>query len=221
MKKLILSALTVLLGSVVYVNAQSFEGKMTMMIEYEEVPEEMEPYIGMLPKETQMYVKGKKTRIEQNTMAGSNITIMDTETNKGYIVMNMMGQKAAYEMNAEDIKKAEEGPKPAITYKDETKEIAGYKCKKAELKYDGEEEPMVIWYTEEITDVYNQQYSGIGIKGAVMEYSVNANGMAMTMTVKEIKKEKISDDMFTVPAGYEIKPYSDLMKMGMMGGDED
>lgn len=198
------------------VNAQSFEGKMTMKIEYEEVPEEYEPYMSMFPKESQLYVKGKKTRIEQNTMGGSNITIMDSETGKGYMVMNAMGQKAAYELES-GVEKKDTSKLPTVTYKDETKEIAGYKCKKAELKYDGEEEAMTIWYTEEITDVYNQQYSGMGIKGSVLEYTVAANGMVMTMTVSDIKKEKVSDDKFSVPEGYEIKPYSELMKLGQGG----
>jgi GLPGLI family protein len=218
MRKLIWNAALIL--AVVFisanVNAQSFEGKMTMKIEYEEVPEEYEPYLSMFPKESQLYVKGKKTRIEQNTMGGTNITIMDSETGKGYMVMNAMGQKAAYELDNANAKE-EAAEKPVVTYIDETKEIAGYKCKKAELKYEGEEEPMVIWYTEEITDVYNQQYNGLGIKGAVMEYSVSANGMVMTMSVSEIKKEKVSDDKFTVPEGYEIKPYSELMKLGQGG----
>jgi hypothetical protein len=218
MQKLILNAAIAI--AVVFVganvNAQSFEGKMTMKIEYEEVPEEYEPYMSMFPKESQLYVKGKKTRIEQNTMGGTNTTIMDSETGKGFMVMNAMGQKAAYELESE-VDKKDTSKLPTVTYKEETKEIAGYKCKKAELKYAGEDEPMTIWYTEEITDVYNQQYSGIGIKGSVLEYTVAANGMVMTMTVSEIKKEKVSDDKFKVPEGYEIKPYSELMKLGQGG----
>lgn len=218
MRKLILNAAIAIAVDFIgaNVNAQSFEGKMTMKIEYEEVPEEYEPYMSMFPKESQLYVKGKKTRIEQNTMGGTNVTIMDSETGKGYMVMNAMGQKAAYELEG-GVEKKDTSKLPTVTYKDETKEIAGYKCKKAELKYAGENEPMTIWYTEEITDVYNQQYSGIGIKGSVLEYTVAANGMVMTMTVSEIKKEKVADDKFTVPEGYEIKPYSELMKIGQGG----
>lgn len=220
MRKLIFKS-AVVLAAVIFIgknaNAQStFEGKMTMKIEYEEVPEEYEPYMSMFPKESQLYVKGKKTRIEQNTMGGTNITIMDSETGKGYMVINAMGQKAAYELD-KTTEKNDDIKKPAVNYKDETKEIAGYKCKKAELKYEGEDEPMIIWYTDEITDVYNQQYNGLGISGAVMEYSVSANGMVMTMTVSEIKKETVSDDKFKVPEGYEIKPYSELMKIGQGG----
>ncbi len=218
MQKLILNAAIAI--AVVFVganlNAQSFEGKMTMKIEYEEVPEEYESYMSMFPKESQLYVKGKKTRIEQNTMGGTNITIMDSESGKGFMVMNAMGQKAAYELDS-GVEKKDTSKLPTVTYKEETKEIAGYKCKKAELKYAGEDEPMTIWYTEEITGVYNPQYTGIGINGSVLEYTVAANGMVMTMTVSEIKKEKVSDDKFKVPEGYEVKPYSELMKLGQGG----
>ncbi len=209
MKKKLLAVIYFALVSFV-INAQSFEGKMTIKIEYEEVPEEYEAYISMFPNESQLYVKGKKTRVEQNSMAGSNVTIMDSETGKGIILVNALGKKTAYEMTTADTKKGDD-KKPVITYVDETKEIAGYKCKKAELKFEGDDEVTVVWYTEEITDVYNQQYSGYGIKGAVMEYTVSANGMVMTMTVASISKETVSDDKFVIPEGYELKPYSDMM----------
>lgn len=223
MKKLILAIAVV--GLSVFTSqksiAQDFEGKMTMTIEYEEVPEEIEPYLSMLPKESTLYVKGTKTRIEQNTMGGSNITIMDSKTNKGYIIMNMMGQKSAFEMDGTDeavVKK--DTVKPEVKILDETKEIAGYKCKKATVKYSSEEEPMIVWFTEEIKGVYNQQYNGVGINGAIMEYTVNAQGMEMKMSITKISKETVSDDKFTVPEGYEIKSQKEMMKM-MGGGASD
>lgn len=202
--------------------AQDFEGKMTMTIEYEEVPEEIEPYLSMLPKESVLYIKGTKTRIEQNTMGGSNITIMDSKTNKGYIIMNMMGQKSAFELNgSDDADSKKDTVKPVVKVLDETKEIAGYKCKKATVKYADEEEPMVVWFTEEIIGVYNQQYNNVGINGAIMEYNVKAQGMEMKMTVSKISKEKVSDDKFTVPEGYEVKSYDELKKMsGQMTEEE-
>lgn len=201
------------------VEAQEFEGKMTLTIEYEEVPEEYEPYISMFPKESILYVKGKKTRIEQNTMGGSNITIMDSETNKGFMIMNAMGQKAAYELDGTQDKK-EDAKKPTVTLIDEKKVISGYNCKKASVKFDEEEDPIIVWYTDEITGVYNPQYSNLEIKGSIMEYSVKAQGMEMKMTITHISKEKVADDKFTVPAGYEVKPYSEMLKMAGGQGDK-
>ncbi len=223
MKKIFLAL--VVIGLSVFntqkLNAQDFEGKMTLSIEYEEVPEEIEPYLSMLPKESLLYVKGSKTRIEQNTMGGSNITIMDSETNKGYIIMNMMGQKAAYELDGTAANTTKKDTiKPEVKTLDETKEIAGYKCKKATIKYEAEEEPMTVWYTDEIKGVYNQQYNDIGLKGTIMEYTVEAQGMVMRMTISTISKEKVSDDKFTVPEGYEVKPYSEMMKMAGGAGDK-
>lgn len=223
MKKLILAIAVV--GLSVFNSqkstAQDFEGKMTMTIEYEEVPEEIEPYLSMLPKESTIYVKGSKTRIEQNTMGGSNITIMDSKTNKGYIVMNMMGQKSAFEMDGSDESVTKKDTvKPEVKVLDETKEIAGYKCKKATVKYPGEDEAMTVWFTEDIKGVYNQQYNSAGINGAIMEYNVNAQGMEMKMSISKISKEKVSDDKFVVPEGYEIKSQKEMMKM-MGGGTGD
>jgi len=216
MKKCFFTSLLVCLSvfSLSFANAQEFEGKITLKIEYEEVPEEYEPYINMFPKEMTTYVKGKKTCVEQNTMGGGTTTVMDSETGKGFMIMTMMGKKEAYEMSATDAGTKSE-TKPTITYTDETKEIAGYICKKAELKFEGEEEVMTVWYTEEIASGYNSHFPGI--KGFLMEYSVENRGMVMVMTVTSVSKETVSDSKFTLPEGVELKPYSDFIKAGQGG----
>jgi GLPGLI family protein len=196
-------------------SAQSFEGKMTMKIEYEEVPEEMESYVGALPKESVMFVKGKKNRTEQITMMGTQITIVDQETSAGIILMDMMGQKIAMKMDSQTNELNDSLGTPTITYKDETKEIAGYNCKKAEIKYTGEEDPMTIWYTEEIMSEGFNKFNSL--KGLPMQYTVTANGMVMTMTVTRVSKETVSDDKFVIPEGYTLKTKEELMKMATGG----
>lgn len=196
------------------VNAQSsFEGKITMKIEYEEVPEEYEPYMSMFAKEAITYVKGNKTRSEQASTMGSNVTIMNGETGEGVLLSSMMGQKIAMKMN-DSTSKSADTLKPVITYSNETKEIAGYKCKKAELKY-GEEDPIEVWYTEELETGGKSSFSGL--KGTPMQYTVSERGMVMVMTVTNVSKETVSDDKFIVPEGYTYKTKEELMKMGTGG----
>lgn len=195
-------------------NAQtSFEGKITLKIEYEEIPEEYEQFISMFAKEAITYIKGKKTRSEQNSSMGSNVTIVNGETGEGVILSNMMGQKFAMKFN-DSTSISSDTLKPVITYSNETKEIAGYKCKKAEIKY-GEEDPMEVWYTEELESGGKTMHHGL--KGTLMQYTVSQKGMVMVMTVTNISKETVSEDKFVVPDGYTYKTKEELMKMGMGG----
>lgn len=189
----------------------TFEGKLVYSLEYEDMPAEYEAYASMFPKEMTMYVKGKKSRAEQPTGFGNTITIIDSKANTMVIVLDMMGMKNAYKLTAEDMKKQQEGiDKPEIVYSEETKDIAGFTCKKAEMK--SGDETTVIWFTDQIQAAGGKNFGEL--KGFPMEYSIKANGMTILTTVKSVSKEKISDKYFDIPEGYEVKPYSEFPSMG-------
>ena len=199
---------------------KAFEGTIIYGIEYEDLPEEMEAMKAMLPSETMIKIKGSKTRTEQSTGMGSTISIHDRKDNLSITLMDMMGSKVAIKMNSEDEKNTKkEAEVLDIKYLDETKEIAGYKCKKAEITIEGEEEAIIIFYTEEInTEETKSQYKGL--KGFPMLYEINTPEMKMVMTVKEVKKGKVSSAEFTIPAEYEemtMEEFQTKMSGSMMG----
>ena len=222
MKKIFLLfsiSVLVALGSHVFAQ-KAFEGTITYGIEYEDLPEEMEAMKSMLPSETIIRIKDSKTRTEQSMGMGSTISIYDRKDNTSVTLMDMMGSKVAIKMNPKDEKKAKKEAKVLdIKYLDETKEIAGYKCKKAEITLEGEEETIIVYYTEEInTQETKAQYKGL--KGFPMSYEINTPEMKMVMTVKEVKKEKVSSAEFTVPAEYEemtMEEFQAKMSESMMG----
>jgi GLPGLI family protein len=125
-------------------------------------------------------------------------------------------------MNEADIKKEEaKNPEPTIKYLDETKTIAGYKCKKAEIVMktkDGKEETVNVYYTEEIptTDV-KSIYKGL--KGFPMEYVMNQGGIKMTFAAKTVSREPVADSKFEIPKeGYTETTMEDFQKsMQQMG----
>jgi GLPGLI family protein len=197
-----------------------FEGVIIYTIEYDDLPEEMEAMKAMLPTESIIKIKGSKTRTEQSMMGmGTTIAIYDAETETAITLMNMMTNKAAITTTKKDMKKTEQEKEPKIVYIDETKEIAGYKCKKAEITYNNEDEVMIVYYTEEInTKDTKSQYKGL--KGFPMQYEINNEGIKMVMTVKEVKKEKVSASEFTIPKGYEVmtmEEFQNKMTQQMMG----
>lgn len=192
-------------------NTPTFEGKLVYSLTYEDLPAEYEAYASMFPKEMTMYVKGEKSRTEQPGSMGNTITIVDSKARTMFIIMDMMGMKNAYKMTSEDMDKQKASTeKPVITYSDETKTIAGYSCKKAEITQDGV--TSTVYYTEEIPSGYSKNFGDL--KGFPMEYTIKANGLTVVTEVKSVNAEKISDKYFTVPDGYEIKPYSEFPSMG-------
>jgi GLPGLI family protein len=125
-----------------------------------------------------------------------------------------MGQKLAIKSSKEDSeqeqKEAEE--QSNIEYiKGETKEILGYKCKKAIIKTeDGGE--AVIYYTEDLpnVDVSDQAQ---GIKGFPMEMMVVTDMMTTITRVNSIEEGKVEKIKMVVPEGYDLKTKEEFKQM--------
>ena len=204
-KLISLLCLILLVGSI---SAQTFEGKITFGIDYE-LPEVMEAQRSMLPSEMIIYIAKGHVRIEQKTMMGDNNVITDTKSKTSVLLMNMMGKKMAITMTDD----GKEKPTPKIVYSKDTKKIAGYECKNATYITEdeaGEEQEMEVYYTEEIPSEANDKLPGL--KGYPLEYTINAQGMIMTLSAKTVSKEKVSKKLFEIPEGYEKMSMEDFKK---------
>ena len=102
---------------------------------------------------------------------------------------------------------------------DETKEVAGFTCKKA-IIYDAAGNENIFWYTEEIKAPENGgKYFKEGIPGMALEFSVVNPQFTMTFSATEFsKKVKNPKEKFSmeIPEGFTEKSFEDLQKM--MGG---
>ena len=170
-----------------------------------------------MPSEMVMYYRDNLVRMEQVSPMYSIASITNTNDESVIILMDMMGQKFAVKQSAEELKEAkgeiEDDVKPEVKLINETKVIAGYTCKKAEVTQDGE--TMEVYYTNEISvpENENAQNSIEGIDGMLMEFTINQQGMLMTMTVKEVKKTKVKKSFFNIPSDYEIKTMDEFKTM--------
>jgi GLPGLI family protein len=197
--------------------AQNFEGKVTYEVSFPglevatehevsfprlEVPAEQK---AMVPTEMLMYCKGSNSRTELSMGMGMSQTIISNGKNKESIMlMDMMGNKTAIKFTEADEKKKAGEIIRDVKITEETKTIAGYKCKKAIVTLKEENIVMPIWFTEEI-NTYNSQWESMykGIKGMIMEAEMKTNGMDMKMTAKSVNKEAVADSKFVVPEGYK------------------
>jgi len=220
MKNLIaLSIITALLASSCSVfkgssATKKFEGKITYEITYPEssMPEAQQQ---QLPTNLTLYVKDNKVKSEMITGMFTRKTIKDAEQQKATTLLEIMGQKYAIEQTKEDIQEQiEEQGNPEVQVTDETKEIAGYECKKAVVtSEDGEKQD--IYFSPEIgssalnfdSPAYKQ------IDGIPLEYRMKTNMFTMKLAATEIEKKKIKEENFAIPEDYKKVTQEELQNM--------
>lgn len=174
----------------------------------------------MMPTESIMYFKDDKSRVEISMSMGTTIIISDNKTKKTTVLMDFMGNKIAMETDQTETKKEmEKNGKYKVELLDGSKEIAGYKCKKAKITqtHDGKEFSFDVWYTKEIS-ANNASSNGIdGIDGCMLEFEIFQNGMRMKMTTKSITSQDVDASKFIIPDGY-TKTTAEGLKSLMGGG---
>lgn len=223
MKKLNILVISFLLSAIALVaqNNKSFEGTIiySISVDGNNFPKEIQMMFN--GAESHTYIKGNKRRMDINMSMQNTSTIINAETKTAVTLMDLMGQKYLIRSAQEDIKKEEAAmPEIKYNYTNETKTIAGYKCKKVEvsMKVNGKDETYSIYVTEEIpyTD-YKNTYKGL--KGFPLEYVINQSGMEMTFSAKSVTVGNVSDSKFDIPStGYTEFTFDEFQKEMMKYG---
>lgn len=210
-----------------FTGTTDFEGKVNYEISItggNMPPEALAMFAG---SELTIFIKGSRSRADVNMGMQNTTTITDNKTSSSVILMNMMGNK--FKIKSDPAKKEEKTSDVSVKYLDETKVIAGYKCKKADITFkDKSGEPLTttVYYTEEISNhMGNDNRTGQfkNLKGMPLEYEMNADrGMKMKMTAKVVSKESVPDSKFDIPADYKETTIEDMQKemMKMMQGGQ-
>lgn len=194
--------------------SKTFEGKITYEITYPEssIPEAQQQ---QLPSNLTLYIKDNKVKTEMITGMFTRKTIKDAEQQKATTLLEIMGQKYAIEQTKEDIQEQiKEQGNPEVQVTDETKEIAGYECKKAVVtSEDGEKQD--VFFSPEIgsselnfdSPAYKQ------INGIPLDYQMKTNMFTMKLTATEIETKKIKDESFAIPDDYKKVTQEELQNM--------
>jgi len=228
MKKLtllFLSASAIITTS--FTGSSDFEGKVVYSIDF--VGGNLPPQAKsmMAGSTATIYIKGDKTRTEMNMGMQNTISIYDRKANTSVTLMEVMGNK--YKLKQDNSKKDEKKPDMKVNVTSETKTIAGYSSKKAEVimtDSKGTSHTSHIWFTEEISNHMNTThengYQFKDIKGMPLEYEIKAqNDMSMKMTATSVSKETVADSKFVIPDGYKETTPEEMQKdmmQKMQGG---
>lgn len=96
---------------------------------------------------------------------------------------------------------------PGIKIKEteETKEIAGYKCKKAIISCKNDSfKPFYVYYTNDIKiNSPNKHTPFKDMDGVLMEFQIELYDINMRLTATQVISKKIPSKEFEVPTGYE------------------
>lgn len=169
-----------------------------------------------------MMPKGMTVKLK----SGSMVTVMEGGMADGMEMLHRPGQ-APVRINRVDktYSKMPESTSPAakpevtVNKMGETMKVLGYTCSKyvVLMNQDGKQVKQVVWATSEIKDIDLKALAGqqIGqgqtmfsdkIEGVPLLIEVAAPQGVMVMQVAEIKREKLKDGDFVIPAGYkEVK----------------
>jgi hypothetical protein len=184
--------------------------------------EELGMMAAMLPTELTVKFKGSKSRSEFATGMSETVAITDSKDDKAAVALiDMMGNK--YAMKIDPAKLAEQKAAMPIYDVMETKEkkvIAGYTCNKAILVNQATKEEVTVFYAPEIPfaeNSFNAEFKKIN--GMPMEYVAKMSNFKMTVTVREVKKDKVDDTAFVIPTEYKVVTQAELMKELGAGGE--
>ena len=119
----------------------------------------------------------------------------------------MLRTKYASELTKEDFKKFNPAfNEVEVKFTDETKEIAGYNCKSAEVKVIGDSVwTFNVFYTDEINiKNVNGHTPFKPIKGVLMEYQLLSNNVLMKFTATKVIQEDIDASVLALDEDYEM-----------------
>jgi GLPGLI family protein len=197
-----------------------FKGKVTYQISYDggSLPEGAAE---MMPKVMTMSVGENKTKTVLFTGMGKQTVIFDLKEKTKTAFMEIMGKKFGIKSSLDEIRKEETfQPEATVAFLNETKEIAGYPCKKLKVtlkdRSTGDTTVTFAWFTDELEvnpDINFSNAMFSQVKGLLMEYQLDTGqGMIMTFTATEVDKKRVSEKEFESPEGYEMTNKENLMK---------
>ena len=197
--------------------AKDFKGVISykITIEGSGVTEEMK---AMMPKTMTMTVKGNKARTELIMGMGKTVNISDGDNKTSINLMDMMGQKIAFQSTTDDImKEMANAPETKVEITSETKEVAGYTCKKAIVTIPEDDMEIIVYFTDELGSMAlnfdNPQFKEID--GLMLEFEIPNEMFSMHFTAISVEKKNVDDSEFTIPEGYQIKTKEEMQ--GMFG----
>ena len=197
-------------------SAKEFKGIIKYTITYPDSKFD-DATMAMLPQLMTLKIMGSKKKMEMFAGMANQIEITDAELMSRIALIDVMGQKFAISYNKQMVEEElNKDKEPTVNYLDDTKTIAGYVCKNAEVTSyaDGIEQTIMVYYTDEL-GLEDISFEGEfrNLNGFPLEYTIKNNKIEMTFTASEINKGGVKKKDFEVPDGFKYVTEEELKSM--------
>jgi len=160
----------------------------------------------ILPDEMTLKFKDNKTIGELNSMGIFTTSIIAYPDNKEVAqLVKIMNKRYVLMLDSTEVQDLySELPEMTVNFVDETKTIAGYKCKKAIITFKNNiKEEFSVFYTNDIGIVNSNWCTPFHeIDGVLLEYQVRKYNIEMRLTAKSVIKSVVDDSEFDIPPDY-------------------
>lgn len=167
------------------------------------------------PSKMTFRFKDSKCRGEISAGMGFLNTVLITNPNDKTLIqlVRLFQTKYAHVYELDEVQK-ENSIMPEYTLKltDETKSIAGYKCKRAIFDFKDEKHADYdVYFTNDIEiETPNWASPFHEIDGVLMEYQVSKYGMDLRFTAKSVIHSKVESSLFEISEDYKIVKAEDI-----------
>jgi len=219
---LMIAAFGLIIPQFVNAGGGKFEGVITYNITFPNSTLQAEQ-LAMFPKTMTLSIKGTKTRNESVSAMGAITEITNYDQKITVSLLQLQGKKLAIKKTLAEINQDyDKEAKPDVRITNETKEIAGYKCKKAivTVEKNGKKTTFEIWFTSELggreMNFGNPVYRDI--EGMLMEFSMQERNFTMKYSAVSVEKKSLPDSSFEIPPDYKLTTSEELKSMFSGGG---
>jgi GLPGLI family protein len=164
---------------------------------------------------TTVYLKGNLSRSEMVSALFSSATIHDSRTGSAVVLREVSGQKLLIRLTPQNwTEKNRRYDGITFTNTNETKQIAGYNCVKAEARLaDGS--TFTVYYTTEIVpENKDYDYQFRSLNGLPLEYELSQGKFRIRYTVSKINLNPVPASRFDIPkSGYREMTFEESKQM--------
>lgn len=185
-----------------------FQGEIYYQIDYKELPKEMEGYQNKLTQEVLWRIGNGYLRSDKDVYLNRHETnIVSKDRTKGIFAHDIRGMKLAYEYAPSEWLNYD-GTRVVLA--EGTQSICGYLCRRALIYVEGDEQPLEVYYTDQIPS-WAHIFSA-DLPGFPLSYE-NSNGkLKYTVKAVRIVPGQQPASLFGYPEGYEVVSQEEFRK---------
>jgi len=172
------------------------------------------PIIASLPSSIDMQISGNKAKFELSLPNGKQTIIINGDESSVTRLIDLKEGKFYIKKTKEELG---QGPVPVTVPLKESRTIAGFNCKGAEVTSTdkgGKTDKGNFYYSEELgaNNIYFNT-SAKGIKGILLDFEYTISGVIMQMSAQEVNPSKISGRTFDIPSDYQETTEAKIQQM--------